>query len=703
MGLMNYLRNRAGVVIVGFIGFAIVAFLLGDIINYGTPFWARHQNQVGSINGEAIDINAFNAQVDQTSEMFRQQMGGGNLSPQMKSWAVQQVWSQYLNRELMKGEVDHIGLSVGKTELNDLVQGDNPSMQIQQAFRNPQTGMFDRDQLSTFISQVNTLPQGHEAHGQWEALLQSIIDERLSTKYTNLVNNSIYVTSLEANDAYSQRNKLANFEYVLLDYQSVPDSAVTLTEQDYQAYYNENKGVFNNPEETRSLEYVVFDASPTAQDTARVQTTVEELKAQLAETKTDSLFAAVNSDTKYPYIFRKQGELGPALDTLVFGAPVGTTVGPVLANGRFEIAKVVESLVGPDSVKASHILLNPATEGGTDKAAAKADSIKGLIEKGESFAALAIQFSVDEGSKINGGELGTFGRGMMVPAFEEAAFDAKIGEVVVATSQFGIHIIKVEDQIGSSRFVKAAIIDKQINSGRETLEAAYRQATQFFGEIGNSDFDEAASQQGLSVLKADEVTAMETNLMGTEVPRELVRWAFDADKGDVTDKIHESENHYIVAKLTDIHKKGQLPLEAVKNDIEDVVRKRVKAKQLIAQAETAANGATSLAQIGQKLSKTPVLAENIVFANPVIPGVAQENTVVGTVFGLQPKQPSKPIRGTQGVYVVEVTGFVNPEAQTDLTAQKQQLSQSLSQRIWSLAFQALQDKADVVDNRARFF
>ncbi|MGV3761310.1 SurA N-terminal domain-containing protein [Parapedobacter sp.] len=700
---MNYLRNRAGTVIVVFIGFAIVAFLLGDIINYGTPFWARHQNQVGSINGEAIDINAFNAQVDQTSEMFRQQMGGGNLNPQMKSFAVQQVWSQYLNRELLKGEVEHIGLTVGKTELNDLVQGENPSMQIQQAFRNPQTGQFDRDQLNTFISQVNMLPQGHEAHGQWEVLLQNVIDERLSAKYTNLVSNSIYVTSLEANEAYSQRNKLANFEYVLLDYQSVPDSSVTLTDQDYQEYYNENKGVFTNPEETRSLEYVVFDASPTEQDTARVQTAIEELKTQLAETKTDSLFAAVNSDTKYPYIFRKEGDLGPALDTLLFDAPVGTTVGPILSNGRFEIAKVAASLVGPDSVKASHILLNPATEGGTDKAKAKADSIKALVEKGESFAALAIQFSADEGSKINGGELGTFGRGRMLPTFEDAVFGAKEGEVIITTTQYGIHIIKVEDQIGSSRFVKAAIIDKQINSGRETLEAAYRQATQFFGAVGGSDFEETATQQGLSVLKADDVTAMETNLMGTEVPRELVRWAFEADKGDVTDKIHESENHYIVAKLTGIREKGQLPLEAVKSDIEDVVRKRVKAKQLIAKAEEAAAGATALAQIGQKLGKTPALAENIVFANPVIPGVAQENTVVGTVFGLQPKQPSKPIRGSQGVYVVEVTGFVNPEAPTDLTAQKQQLSQSLSQRIWSLAFQALQDKADVVDNRARFF
>src|SRR5690606_31285516 len=279
--------------------------------------------------------------------------------------------------------------------------------------------------------------------------------------------------------------------------------------------------------ETRSLAYVVFDASPTAQDTARVEATITELKAQLTETKTDSLFAAVNSDTKYPYIFRKQGEFSPALDTLVFNAPVGTTDGPVLAHGRFEIAKVVESAVGPDSVKASHILLNPAIEGGTDKTAAKADSIKGLIEKGESFAALAIQFSMDEGSKINGGELGTFGRGMMVPAFENAAFGARKGEVVIATSQFGTHIIKVEDQIGSSRFVKAAVIDKQITSGRETLEAAYRQATQFFGQIGSSDFEEAANQQGLSVQKADDVTAMETNLMGAEVPRELVRWAFD--------------------------------------------------------------------------------------------------------------------------------------------------------------------------------
>jgi len=703
MGLMNYLRNRAGVVIVACIGFAIFAFLLGDVISYGTPFWARNQSQVGSINGNGIDYNEFNAQVEQTSEMFRQQMGGGTLNPQMRSWAVQQVWSQYINRELLQEEIEHIGLSVGRSELNELVQGENPSMQIQQAFMNPQTGQLDRSQLNAFIAQVGTLPANHEARAQWEALLQNVIDTRLSTKYTNLINNSIYVTSLEATEEHNQRNKLANFEYVLLDYNSIADSAVEVTEQDYREYYNENKGVFKNAEETRSLEYVVFDASPTAQDTAQARETINELKSQLTESTTDSLFAAVNSDTKYPFVYRKRGELNPALDSLIFTAPAGSTVGPVLSNGVFEIAKVVDTKVWPDSVTASHILLNPAAEGGIEQARAKADSIRNLVLQGDNFASLAIQFSTDQGSKVNGGELGTFAPGMMVPAFENAVFNGKTGDVLVVNSQFGIHVIKIDRQVGSSRVVKAAVVDKQVTSGRETMEAAYNRATEFFGALKGDNFQDAAAQQGLTPLKAEHITAMETMLMGTEVPRELVRWAFDADEGDVTDQIYESPNKYIVARLTKIQEKGQLPLEAVKEDIENVVRSRVKAKRLIAQATEASQDASNIQQIAEKLGGTVVSAQNIVMANPIIPGVARENAVVGTVFGLQPKQPSKPIRGSQGVYIVEVSGFVNPAPPEDLTALKRQVLQSVSQRASALTFRALQDKAEIVDNRARFF
>lgn len=704
MGLMNYLRNRAGVVIVFCIGFAIVAFLLGDVISYGTPFWARNQNQVGNIDGKAIDINEFNMHVDQTTEMFRQQMGG-MMGPQMKTWAVEQVWSQFVSRELLEQEVDKLGLTIGKAELNDLVQGENPSMQIVQAFSNPQTGVFDRAQLQVFVNQVRTLPNNHDAVLQWNALLDNVVNEQLNLKYNNLVNNSVYVTSLEAKEDFVQRNKLANFDYVLLDYASVSDDAIAVTDADYKAYYDENRKSFVNEEETRSIDFVLFDASPVAQDTANMLENIQELAVQLAESANDSLFAAVNSETKYPYSYLKRGALNTGLDSLLFSAPVGSIVGPVERNGVFEIAKIVDSKVSPDSVKASHILLDPMREGGLDIAEKKADSIKRLVQNGENFAALAIQYSVDEGSKINGGELGTFPRGMMVADFENAVFDGRKGDVLIVNSQFGIHIVKIEDQIGSSRVVKAAIIDKRVVSGKATIDAAYARATQFFSQANANNFSEVAAEQGLAVQTAEHINARESMLQSTMVKRELVRWAFEAKAGEVADKIYESENNdrYIVARLTEVQKAGQLPLELVKEGIEPQVKNRVKAQKLIADANQAASGKSNLNDIAQALSSTVVSAENIVLANPVIPGVAMEPSVVGTLFGLEPNKPSQAVAGNQGVYLVEVKGFVNPEAPADLTAQKRQVHQAMIQRNWSQLFKALQDNAKIVDNRARFF
>lgn len=702
MGIMNFLRNRAGIIIIILIGFAIVAFLLGDVMTYGTPFWNRQQNQVGSINGNSIDYEEFKVQYDQRYTMFSQQMGG-SLNPQMESVVTEQVWNEFVGKVLLNEEIEKIGLTVSNTELNELVTGENPAYVIRQNFTDPNTGQFERGQLLNFAQQVKDLPANNEARQQWELILDNVINERLNEKYTNLINNSVYVTSLEANEEYTNRNRLANFDYVLLDYNSIPDNEVTISDADYKEYYNENKAVFFNKTETRSIEYVVVDARPVAQDTLNARESIEQLTSQLRESTTDSLFAAVNSENKFPYAFMKRGQLPVALDSAVFNVSVGSTVGPILSNGVFYSAKITDTRVGPDSVKASHILLNPATEGGQDAAQKKADSIRNLARSGESFAALAIEFSTDEGSKINGGELGTFGRGAMIPAFENAVFDARVGDVLTVSTQFGIHIIKVENQIGSSRVVKAAIIDKAVNSGRETLDNAYNKATQFFSAVNKDNFSEVATEQGLTAQRVDNVNALAGTFNNQTVPRELVRWAFDANKGAITDKIFESENSYIVARVTGIQKEGQLPLEDVKRDIEGIVRNRAKAKKLIEQAQQAASGASSLAQIATKLGKEAIAAENIVFANPVIPGVAQENSVVGTVFGLQPKKPSAPIRGNQGVYLVEVAGFVNPAAPSDINAQKRQIQQSAAQRTWSQVYRALQDAADINDNRAKFY
>src|SRR5690606_41870063 len=118
-----------------------------------------------------------------------------------------------------------------------------------------------------------------------------------------------YVTSLEAQEEYIQRNKLANFKYLMLDYSSVKDSEIKLTDSDYKAYYDAHKNTFDNPEETRTIEYVLIDARATANDTAATKSVIEQLKSELINSTTYSLFAAVNSDTKYTFAYIRIGQV----------------------------------------------------------------------------------------------------------------------------------------------------------------------------------------------------------------------------------------------------------------------------------------------------------------------------------------------------------------------------------------------------------
>lgn len=697
MGIMGFLRNRAGAILVGAIGLAIIAFLIGDAVQYGGGMGMSGQTVVGEVAGQEIDIQSFNARVEQNTNNFRQQMGQSSLNPQMTSYIIDNSWNQAVGEILMRKEMERLGLEVGKNELNDMLTGKNPSPQVVQSFGDPQTGQINRDQLNNFLSSIESQPA--EFRQQWGNFLISLKQERLSQKYFTLVRNSVYVTSLEAREDYEQRNKLADFNYTSLAYTTIPDDKAVPTDKDFQNYYKEHKNQFENRQETRSFQYVLFDANPTAADSAEIKQKIDQLAEEFRKTNNDSLFVSINSDSKMPIRYVRKGELDPELDELVFNASEGTVVGPVLSNGAYRMAKVLDARMSPDSVTARHILINPAAEGGLDKAKAKADSIAGLIRNGASFAEMAAKFGTDA-SKDNGGELGTFGRGAMIPDFEEAVFNGRPGDLKVITTQFGVHIIRIDAQKGSSKVVKAAVVDKAVISSDKTQQEAYAKARTFLSAVsGDAEkFNEQAKKQGLQVQSADNITGSQ-QVMGLDNAREMIRWVFKADVGDVSDQIFELDNQYAAAKVTEIREKGILPLDQVKKEIEPAVRNKVKARML----KEKFAGASSVDQAAKKAGSTVTPVQNVVFANPVIPGVGMESRVVGTVFGLQPSKVSKPIEGEQGVYVVSVNKFTEPAPLTNVYKQKQQMNQMLDQRIQGETFQALREKADVKDYRVRFF
>src|SRR5690606_32624969 len=153
-----------------------------------------------------------------------------------------------------------------------------------------------------------------------------------------------------------------------------------------------NKFKFKNLTETRSFEYVTFDAAPSKEDTLEAKAKIEKIAEGFRTSTSDSLFVAIKEDTKIPLTCQKKECLVPTLDSIMFNVPKGFMYGSYFSNGSYKVAKLIDSRVSPDSVKTRHILLNPAAEGGMDKAQAKADSIKNLIQKGADFAKLAAQF-----------------------------------------------------------------------------------------------------------------------------------------------------------------------------------------------------------------------------------------------------------------------------------------------------------------------
>jgi len=694
MGLMTFLRNRAGYILVFAIGFAIVAFLVGDAINVGKPFWAANQKTVGSVDGNDISIDDFGPKVEQNLNQFKQQYGG-SANAQMQAMAVDQAWNAELAGVLLNKEYDRLGLTVSEDELVDLLVGQNPSPLIKQYFTNPQTGQLDRMQLNSFLKSKD--PQ---AQSQSSLLQNEVKNQTLQQKYSNLIRNSVYVTSLEATDEYVNRNKLANFKYVNLDYTSIPDASVKLTDADYTEYYDANKARFNNPQETRSFEYVTFSIKPTKADSLAVKTQIDKIAADFKVAKNDSLFAAINSDVKVPFTYLPKGKLDPAVDSAVFSLPAGSFYGPALSGNSYKVIKVVATRFSPDSVKVSHILIDPAKVGGEDKAVKLADSLKSVIAKGGNFAELAKTYSID-GSKDQGGSMPAFARGAMVPEFENAAFDGTTGDLKVVKSQFGYHIMKIEKQIGSSKVAKLAYVEKALAASSKTQASAYKAASNFLADVKGNDFAKLAEKDKLKVAVADKITATQGFAPGLDNPRKLIQDAYAADKGDVLPEIYTMGDAYVVARLTDVKPKGTLSLDAVKKEIQPMVLNAAKAKLLKAKFEGAGKG--SLDQIASKVGRTVLPVQNIVFANPIIPGVAQENKLVGSVFGSQPGKVSAPVEGERGVYVFSVDGFSNPAPIANMFKQKETMLLTLGQRSLGAAFQALQDNAKIKDNRVKFY
>ena len=146
-------------------------------------------------------------------------------------------------------------------------------------------------------------------------------------------------------------------------------------------------------------------------------------------------------------------DLYDTLDALLHDKPIPAGHTPSEIDEMKSLAKAVDHRFG-ERVRARHILVRvspDASKAEKDAALAKIKDAQAALKKGDDFAAVAKKYSDDPGSKDRGGDLGYFGRGDMVPAFDQAVASLGVGQTSdIVTTEFGYHIIQVEEKKASS-------------------------------------------------------------------------------------------------------------------------------------------------------------------------------------------------------------------------------------------------------------
>jgi peptidyl-prolyl cis-trans isomerase D len=285
----------------------------------------------------------------------------------------------------------------------------------------------------------------------------------------------------------------------------------------------------------------------------------------------------------------------------------------------------------------------------------------------------------------------------MVPQFNDACFNGKKGDLTIVQTQFGFHLIEIQDQGEKVRKVQVGTIVRNIEPSNETYDAVFAQASAFYSENNSSANFTKATESGDLLKRVAEIKVNDKTIAGLDSPRELIRWAFNNEKGSVSAPF-QFEKSFVVAHLSEVKEEGIAPMAQVEIQIELGAKKAKKAQQFM----TEMAGATSLQDLATKVGGQVENAKNVTFASYSVPGMGQEPRIIGMVPTLQKGQMSIPLEGQTGVFVIMVDDVVSAEEITDYSAAKMQLEQLYGNNS-NRTIESLKEKFGVKDNRHKYY
>ena len=680
------------------------AFVISGALGTGNSDSTSNE-PIGVINGKEIPLENFRFMVEQTERNF------GLTTMQ----AVDNVWKQYVRNFVFENQFEILGIDAGRDQIEQVVSS-TESIINDERFTN-EAGFFDFGLFTDFIVQMkNSNPQAYES---WKQQELSIISSAKENIYFDLIKSSIAVTPKDAEIFYHLENDNIDFEYVKYPYSQISDTIFRFSDQEIKNYINKNQDKYKR-DESRSLDYVAFFENATENDIkdireSLIKLTEDRLEYNDVSKLTDTIVGFYNtkylndfinrySDEEFDSIYLAKGKLPSDYAEILFNLKIGESFGPYKDINSFKISKLVDKKRN-SSIRASHILIShnesnqkpPNVNRTKDDAKRLANKLFRQILKNKSkFESLAEEFS-DGPSKSLGGDLGFFTEEQIEPAFFSFAKKNRIGKIGVVETSFGFHIIKIVDK---QDLVLLANLTKKIVPSEKTSNEVFKNATKFEMNSLNNDFKSAAQESGYNVRTVKNINKLDENLPGLPSQRRIIQWVFDDNRevGEIK-RFDLSFGGYVVVKLKNINDKGVAKVDEVRDEITSELLNKKKAELIIKDN----SNITTLEKFAAKNKLEIITANAVNQKSGTIVGSGEESFIVGKAFGLDELQTSKLLIGNSGVYKLKITKKTIAEDLPDYSSLALKLENEERKNLPSLIISALENVAEIQDNRAFFY
>ena len=704
MSAIQFLRERAGVLVSVIIGFSLFLFVIGDYVGNGRKQRQREKEyyELGKIAGEYISYQEYEDRVQNLVEIYKL-LGQQDLDEATIESIREQVWSRLVREKIQDKNYGNLGIGVSTEEVDELVLSDNPHPIVMQLFTDQTTGQFSRPMLVNLLNQVEV---DETARKYWLFFENEIITDRTNTKFNTLISKGLFATSKQAEFDNKLNNSTVDFSFIQKNYASIPDSTVTVTAGEIDDYYSKHKDNYKR-NAMRDIEYVTFDVLPSEDDIKETEKWMERTKEEFAASGDPGQYINLNADTRHTGFYFPLNEVPENLRDFAKKEDKSAVFGPYNEDGTLKVVRLIDASDRPDSVHVRHILITGGQSRTMEQSQTIADSLVKLIKGGASFETVAKDNSEDQGSAQIGGDLGWFREGVMVVPFNNACFTAKKGEIVTTQTTFGTHIIEVIDQSKKSRKYDLGVLDRKIMPSTTTNQIVYSAAGQFAGSNDTYEkFNSAIADQKLNKRIANDVTPSQKTLPGLENPRSLIIALFSTKEGSIildnsSQAVFEMNDKYVVAFCTRVQEEGIAPLKDVENDIRFALLKDKKAELISADFNKNSSGKT-LEDLSKEMNLEVKEATQINFRSYSVPGIGMEPALIAAASSAGQGVLSGPVKGLNGVYMLTVNSVTKP-ATEDLKLLQDRLSSTYQMRGSYEAFEALRKSAEIVDKRYKFY